>query len=179
MVNTERMVAAFHVLWRRRHPRLGTFCSFLAGSKRWSRLGEVGLPLDDTWIHLDYARSLATQGFFYYNPGVVEAGMSSPMWVILLAIPLKLGIGPAASAKMLSFVFSILTAFAAYHLAVDLTHSSWVGWVAGILCTLEPNFSFARVSGMEVPLLSFLLLTALLASHRRRFTIAGILFGWR
>ncbi|HWL89243.1 MAG TPA: hypothetical protein VNO21_25745, partial [Polyangiaceae bacterium] len=33
-----------------------------------------GVPLDDTWIHLVYARSFAEHGRFYYNPGVQEAG---------------------------------------------------------------------------------------------------------
>ena len=43
-----------------------------------------GLPLDDAWIHLVYARSLAAWHGFAYNPGQLETGSTSPLWAVLL-----------------------------------------------------------------------------------------------
>ena len=44
----------------------------------------TGLPLDDAWIHLVYARSLAALHGFAYNPGQLETGATSPLWAALL-----------------------------------------------------------------------------------------------
>jgi hypothetical protein len=136
-----------------------------------------GFPLDDTWIHLVYARSLANLGWFYYNPGIAEAGMSSPLWVVALAIPIKLGLGPVVAAKSVSITFGILTSIMVYHLALELTDRRSIAWIAGLAVAAEPNFAFARVSGMEVPLVAFFLLWSLLLLHRRSYRWFGIVLG--
>lgn len=137
-----------------------------------------GLPLDDTWIHLVYARNLADHGWFYYNPGVPAAGMSSPLWVVLLAIPLKIGFSPVFSAKILGILFGVLTSFAVYHLADRLFEQKIIAWAAGLFTAIEPNFAFAEVSGMEVPLLAFLLTSMLIYLHRSDYRKFGIVLGF-
>ena len=42
-------------------------------------------PLDDSWIHLHFARNLAEGAGFAYNPGVPVAGSTAPLWTLLLA----------------------------------------------------------------------------------------------
>src|SRR5437879_4023356 len=116
----------------------------------------VGLPLDDNWIHLVYARSLAQQGWFNYNPGVPEAGMSSPFWVILLALAYKLltplGISPQLCAKSLSLFCALGVPVLTYHVARPFfAHAHWA-WLAGLLAVVEPNLAYGNVAGMEVPL---------------------------
>src|SRR5882672_2158325 len=51
-----------------------------------SRCGP-GFPLDDAWGHLVYGRSLATLQGLAYNPGQPEAGVTSPLWTYLCALP--------------------------------------------------------------------------------------------
>ena len=46
----------------------------------------VGFPLDDAWIHLTYARNLATHGEWAFVPGQASAGSTAPLWSALLAI---------------------------------------------------------------------------------------------
>src|SRR4026207_1010669 len=44
--------------------------------------GPVGLatfPLDDSWIHLQFARNLAEGRGFAYNPGVPVSGSTAPL----------------------------------------------------------------------------------------------------
>ena len=48
---------------------------------------EAGFPLDDSWIHQDFARTLATTGRFAFQPGRGGAGATSPLWVVLLLPP--------------------------------------------------------------------------------------------
>src|SRR5438876_5451656 len=46
--------------------------------------GAVSFPLDDSWIHLQFARNLAEGAGFAYNPGVPVAGSTAPLWTLLL-----------------------------------------------------------------------------------------------
>src|SRR6185436_21155933 len=48
--------------------------------------GVPGFPLDDSWIHLHFARNLAEGAGFSYNPGVPVAGSTAPLWTLLLAL---------------------------------------------------------------------------------------------
>jgi hypothetical protein len=51
-----------------------------------SRAGRPALPLDDSFIHLQYARRLAEGGFFSYVPGEgYTSGATSLLWPIVLA----------------------------------------------------------------------------------------------
>lgn len=136
-----------------------------------------GLPLDDAWIHLVYARSLAEDGWFYYNSGVPEAGMSSPLWVISLALPLKLGASPALAAKSLSILFGLIASALSYHTMRDLTDRTELAWAAGLIVALLPNFSYARVSGMEVTLVGALVLLSAWLYLQKRYLAYGLVTG--
>src|SRR5213593_2217348 len=46
--------------------------------------GAAGFPLDDSWIHLHFARNLAEGAGFSYNPGAPVAGSTAPLWTLLL-----------------------------------------------------------------------------------------------
>src|SRR5207249_2556866 len=47
--------------------------------------GAAGFPLDDSWIHLQFARNIAEGAGFSYNPGVPVAGSTAPLWTLLFA----------------------------------------------------------------------------------------------
>src|SRR6185436_17777180 len=44
--------------------------------------GTAGFPLDDSWIHLHFARNLAEGAGFAYNPGRPVAGSTAPLWTV-------------------------------------------------------------------------------------------------
>jgi len=48
--------------------------------------GAPGFPLDDSWIHLHFARNIAEGAGFAYNPGAPVAGSTAPLWTLLLAL---------------------------------------------------------------------------------------------
>ena len=43
-----------------------------------STAGTYGFPLDDSWIHAQFARNLALGNGFSYNPGVPVSGSTAP-----------------------------------------------------------------------------------------------------
>ena len=141
-----------------------------------------GVPLDDTWIHFVYARNLAQRGGFYYNPGVPEAGETSPLWAIVLSIPLKVltafDVGPVAISKALGLLFAIGLSIVVYHLVHTYTGSYLASLLAGILIALDPTLSFSKVSGMEVTLFAFLMLLALLLYIKGRSLACGVALGF-
>ena len=59
-----------------------------------ARIDRIGFPLDDSWIHLTYARNLAQRGEWAFQPGHLSAGSTSPLWTFLLAIGFWLHLGP-------------------------------------------------------------------------------------
>lgn len=139
------------------------------------------MPLDDNWIHLVYARSLAEQGWFYYNPGVPEAGMSSPLWVMVLAVVYKvlipMGVTPQWVAKGSSLLFGLGVPIVAYHLALQIGLRRGWAWLLGILVAIEPNLAYGNVAGMEVPLFTFLTLLAILFCLRGSYSACGLVLG--
>lgn len=141
----------------------------------------IGLPLDDNWIHLVYARSLAEQGWFFYNPGIPEAGMSSPLWVIILAVAYKiftpLGVTPQWIAKGGGLFFALAVPIAAYHLALRIGVRRRWAWAVGILVMIEPNLAYGNVAGMEFPMFTFLTLLAILLCLRESYLACGITLG--
>ena len=53
-------------------------------AREWQIAGALGFPLDDSWIHLHFARNLAAGAGFSYNPGTPIAGSTAPLWTLLL-----------------------------------------------------------------------------------------------
>jgi hypothetical protein len=140
-----------------------------------------GFPVDDAWIHLVYARSLGHFQGFAYNPGVQEAGSTSPLWALLLA-PLTwllpLGV-PAlvAAVKVVGVLCGWLTSVMAYRLAFSWTDKRVIALTTGLCLAVDPSLTFAKVSGMEVMIAGLLALWALCsldAGHTRR---AGVALG--
>jgi hypothetical protein len=142
----------------------------------------VGLPLDDTWIHLVYARSLAEHGWFYYNPGVAEAGMSSPLWVVILGIAYRiltpLGVSAQWCAKAPALLFALGVPVMTYVVAARTLglDRRWA-FAAAVLVAVDANLAYGSVAGMEAPLLCFLTLLAVYLLSRERYLATGIVLG--
>jgi hypothetical protein len=69
-----------------------------------------GYAIDDTWIHLQFARNISSGlglRFMPDHPPVYAC--SSPAWVFLLAAPYAAGLGGIASARLLSSLFAGLS----------------------------------------------------------------------
>ena len=130
------------------------------------------LPLDDVWIHLSYARSLVESGTYGWNPGTWENGVTAPLWVFLLVVPLKLGVSAALAAKGLSLLSGLFALLFLWGLARDL-EGPRVALAASVVFVLEPWTAVLAVSGMEVHAASAAALGAMFASCRGRWWLAG------
>lgn len=113
---------------------------------------QLGVPLDDAWIHYRFAQNLSQGYGFSYNPGEPTPGSTAPLWTMLLAL-----IGLFTSQLMgpsliLSALFLLGTVWLSYRLALLLGFPVWVGWATAVATGLSGRMLWAGLSGMEVTL---------------------------
>ncbi len=139
---------------------------------------KTGLPLDDAWIHLVYGRSLVEHGGPYYNPGQLEAGFTSPLWAMLLAVVYGAaqltGVATATAVKALGVSVGTTATAGAALLAWRVTGRRLPAAFAALLVGASPQMQFAQISGMEVSLAASTGLWTIFALHRGALWWAGI-----
>lgn len=128
--------------------------------------GGPGFPLDDSWIHLHFARNIAEGAGFAYNPGTPVAGSTAPLWTLLLAAAVA-AFGPSlALVKALGAALgagaALLTRRAG--LALGLGHLAALG--AALALVGAGPMAWGALSGMEVSLGALLVAAALWALAR-------------
>ncbi len=142
--------------------------------------GTTGLssfPLDDSWIHLHFARNLAEGQGFAYNPGVPVAGSTAPLWTLLLALVFALLGSIPAWAKVLGIAGALATALATRRLVWLWTESRGLAITGGVLAAIAGPLVWGALSGMEVSLAAFLVTAALVAHMVGRDGRVALLLG--
>src|SRR5512147_1801176 len=140
----------------------------------------IGFPLDDTWIHLTYARNLAEHGEWAFRLGERSAGSTAPLWTILLSIGFLLGLGPYVWTYLLGWVVLTLLAVCAENIArkIVVSYTSHIPW-AGLFFIFAWHLTWSAVSGMETLLHGLIVLAVLgaLLTGSRRYLTLGLLVG--
>ena len=132
-----------------------------------------GLPLDDAWIHLSYARAFAETGVFGYNPGEWQNGSTAPLWSLLLAVPLKLGMEPAIATRSLGLLAGGALLLLGWGLGRRLGGPR-LGCVVIVALALEPWTGVLAVSGMETQAAMAAALGCIVAALYERWWLGGL-----
>jgi hypothetical protein len=140
----------------------------------------IGFPLDDSWIHLTYARNLADHGQWAFRLGQRSAGSTSPLWTVLLSIGFFIDLPPYVWTYLLGWTILTLLAVYAEHIARKLiiTYKPPIPWV-GLFFVFAWHLTWSAVSGMETllhGLIIFVALSTLICGSRRYLTL-GVLAG--
>jgi hypothetical protein len=140
----------------------------------------IGFPLDDTWIHLTYARNLAEHGEWAFRLGERSSGSTAPLWTVLLSIGYLLNLAPYFWTYFLGWVVLTLLGIQAEKIARQLIESykPRIPWV-GLFFVLAWHLTWSAVSGMETLLhgfIIFIVLSGLILDSRRYLTL-GLLAG--
>lgn len=139
--------------------------------------GVLGVPLDDAWIHFQYARNLSQGNGFSYVPGVPTAGSTAPLWTLLLAVIGLFTQDFLLPAMLLSAALFLLTIWLTYRLTLNLTHQAWVALLAAAGLAVTGRMVWASWSAMEVTLFTALSVGAVWAYQRRGLTgLTAVLF---
>lgn len=147
---------------------------------------ETGRPsptLDDTYIHLQFAKNLAAGEGLSFNPGEQVPGTTSPLWVALLT-PLALFSKQVLVywSIMLSAVSYLAAGLLAYVLSRKFELGQGPSFLAGALVLANGRMLWAGMSGMETDLfaalsmLGFILYLKDIKKNRMR-AVTAIVFG--
>jgi hypothetical protein len=140
----------------------------------------VGFPLDDSWIHLTYARNFAEHGEWAFRLGQRSAGSTSPLWTFLLSIGYFLKLAPYVWTYFLGWLALTFFGIQAENAArmFITSYKPTLPWV-GVFFVLEWHFTWSAISGMETLLHSLVLLTVLAAlmGGSRQYLSLGLLTG--
>ena len=138
-----------------------------------------GFPLDDPWIHIQFARNLHDFGSFsYFRNEMVTAGSTSPLYTILLS----LGFFFTSNEMLLSYILGIASFAAAGLFFVLLLRrlipDRPVFTLAGLLVfLLEPRMEWAALSGMETTLFIAGVLASLYFFAARAWRVLPVCLG--
>lgn len=149
-------------LWRWLPLALGTLLvAGVAATELYLLEGGLGLPLDDSWIHLVFARSLAAGEGLAANPGEWVAGSTSPLWSALLALGFLLPGSPLVAAQLFGAALFLVTIDLARGLARDFGLAAPLAALVAALVAASEGLLWSSLSGMEVALFTALTLAGI------------------
>jgi hypothetical protein len=123
--------------------------------------GRLGFPLDDSWIHLQFARNLAAGDGLSYNPGRPVTGSTAPLWTAVLSLGFLLPGSPLVWAKVFGVACFVLLVPATHRLACELEVRPALAALAAALTALTGWLVWSSLSGMEIPLFALLSVTGI------------------
>jgi arabinofuranosyltransferase len=139
----------------------GAVAALIYDWQAWSLARAYGFPLDDAWIHAQFARNLATGHGFSYTGDRWVAGSTAPLWTLLWAL-VQLAIPNVVfGAKALGLALQAASGIFGARILLHLTEDRLAALAAGLAIGLAPVLVWGAVSGMEVPLASALVLAAI------------------
>ncbi len=140
--------------------------------------GVLGVPLDDAWIHYQFARNLSQGNGFSYNTGEPTPGSTSPLWTLLLA-----GIGLFTDdfllpSLILSAFFFLLTIGLTYGFSFSLSGRHLTALLAALGVTFTGRLLWAGLAGMETTTFAaFTVLAMRIYSKQGLRPLSALLFG--
>ena len=128
----------------------------------------LGFPLDDSFIHLQFARNLAAGRGLSYNPGQIVTGSTAPLWTALLALLFVLPGSVYLWVQLAGIALYLAGVDATRRLALALGLPPGLATLAGALTLATGPLVWSALSGMEVPLFILLSLWGTLLHLRER-----------
>ena len=130
----------------------------------------MGVPLDDTWIHFQFADNFSKGSFFQFNPGEYTAGTTSPLYVIVLGTFSFITKHFIFNSIFLSASFHFLCCLFIYRVSLivfenngslfrnlntDIYNPETFSFLAAVLTVLNGRFAWSALSGMETTMFTF------------------------
>ncbi len=141
--------------------------SFVAMTLRFA--GSMGLPLDDSYIYLTYAKQFGrAEPFSYFPGGGYSAGSTSVLWPMLLAPFWTLGARGHALVWVSFGMCAVLYAAVAVgcYRFVAKVRDPFSGVLCAVMVLVIAPFAWCALSGMEVAFAAALLVATLLLLAR-------------
>jgi hypothetical protein len=129
-----------------------------------------GFTIDDSWIHLQFARTIFEGTPWEYSPGYPSTGSTSPLWSLILSTVFYFSSETSVQVVgviIISLVFFVADTFLVGKIVQGYTDGTTWGVVASVLFVFFPRNTWLMLSGMETPLFMFVLLLAIYLLDRK------------
>jgi len=115
--------------------------------------GPFAFPVDDAWIHLNYARNLADHHAWTYFPGDhTTTGSTAPLFTMLEALAFQLTRNEFVIGLSLGLAgYALFLAVLARWAGKRLGHAGWAALAVGVVAC-DGRFGMLAASGMETSL---------------------------
>jgi tetratricopeptide (TPR) repeat protein len=148
--------------------------------------GSFGFPLDDSWIHLTFAKNLFEYGSFsYYKDELTTSGSTSPIYTLLVSVFYIISKNEFIISYLIGIAFGALLVYIVMKLFQKIIHTDTgetspvqiLVFFAALLVALQPKLNLINVSGMETSMFIFLIAAGLYAYISKKMVMLGILMG--
>jgi tetratricopeptide (TPR) repeat protein len=137
--------------------------------------GHLGFPLDDAWIHLQFAKNVHDYGSFsYYKNEMVTSGSTSPLYTFILAAGFFVTHDEMILSYTLGIFFLLSGAFYFFRLVYSDFGDYYPAAGAAFLYLFEPRLQWIALSGMETTLFIFLSLAILYYYRLKKPVLMGL-----
>lgn len=157
----------------------GLLMSVLTASFTYYTNGGFGFPLDDPWIHLQFAKNLHDYGSFsYFKNEIATSGSTAPLYTLILAAGFFVTNNEMVLSYALGVAFFLMGAIYMFRLSEKLFSGGMsMAVVATLLFVLEPRLQWIALSGMETTLFVLLILASFYYYVSERPVALGICSG--
>lgn len=124
----------------------------------------AGSLIDDTYIHLQYARNLARDGQLAFNRGEPSYGATSPLWVGILAVLSRAGLETTLWCRILSWLSGAAVIVLLYRFVMRLDGRGGASAAAAAIVACDAWLLRWSSTGMETSLAALVVLLCLSAS---------------
>lgn len=114
--------------------------------------GQLGFPLDDSWIHLQFARNLAGGRGLSFNPGHLVAGSTAPLWTALISLVFFLPGNPIFWIKLSGVLLFLAGGWITWRLGLELALPQSFALLGALLTVATSWMVWSALSGLEIPL---------------------------
>lgn len=104
---------------------------------------------DDAFISFRYAQNLVDGHGLVWNVGEKVEGFTNPLWTLLVALCMRLGMDPISATYALGLGFFVVTLDATFRMARALTNSPAMAFCAVLLLGTNLTFSAYATGGLE------------------------------
>ena len=136
---------------------------------------DIAMPLDDVYIHFQYARQLATGHPYVYNTGEgATSGATSFIYPYILALGYLLGFQGMNLGLWAMFVGGVAlfaSMWAIYRLCCAFDAPLWLAILTSVSFAITGSVSWHAMSGMETMLIVCFMLWTLLAFIEKRICL--------
>jgi len=139
--------------------------------------GHFGYTPDDTYIYLRFAENLVHGNGISYNAGTPTYGMTSPLWLFIVALGGRIGADLPLAAKGIDLLLASLSIIVFYFLAREVIREPGTAMIATVVFSVNAWLIRWAGTGMETSLAVCLTLGAFLYCFRNEYLVSMVLAG--